>query len=197
MSYKLADGSLSTDYKVGDLFVVAVDDERLLPKGGVVKLSEDDNSDRPWFDIVNGEIEKDDLLGYGFKDRVFQWEHLEPFKHNLSSKDMTQSTYDDMFDRIELLESLLVDANKRIAELEEQAKDCVPQKFKPISQMTLEDWEQAKREHAVFVTNEGRETIIEGIEDSVIFLDLYVYGFTLDGRHGIDPDEYFIVKRIR
>jgi len=110
---------------------------------------------------------------------------------------MTQSTYDEMFDRIELLESLLVDANTRIAELEEQSKDCLPKEFKPISQMTLEDWEQAKREHAVFVTNEGRETIIEDIEDSVIFLDFYVYGFTLDGRHGIDPDEYFIVKRIR
>lgn len=128
--------------------------------------------------------------------------NLDTIKQNIESgvwiliqekedTNMTQSTYDEMFDRIELLESLLVDANKRITELEGNLL------FKPISQMTLEDWEQAKREHAVFVTNEGRETIIEGIEDSVIFLDLYVYGFTLDGRHGIDPDEYFIVKRIR
>lgn len=197
MSYKLADGSLSTDYKVGDLFVVAVDDERLLPKGGVVKLSEDDNSDRPWFDIVDGEIKEYDLLGFGLEDRVFQWEHLEPFKHNLSSKDMTQSTYDEMFDRIELLESLLVDANKRIAELEGNLLMGLPKEFKPISEMTLEDWEQAKREHAVFVTNEGRETIIEGIDSDYIFFDLYVYRFTLDGYHSQEPETYRIVKRIR
>jgi hypothetical protein len=197
MSYKLADGSLSTDYKVGDLFVVAVDDERLLSKGGVVKLSEDDNSDRPWFDIVDGEIKNDDPLGYGFKDHVFQWEHLEPFKHNLSSKDMTQSTYDDMFDRIELLESLLVDANKRIAELEAQPVGCLPKEFKPISQMTLEDWDQAKYEHAVFVTNEGCETIIEDIDNDFIFFDRYAYGFTIDGQHSNEPNKYYVTKRIR
>lgn len=197
MSYKLADGSLSTDYKVGDLFVVAVDDERLLPKGGVVKLSEDDNSDRPWFDIVDGEIKEYDLLGFGLEDRVFQWEHLEPFKHSLSSKDMTQSTYDEMFDRIELLESLLVDANKRITELEGNLLMGLPKEFKPISEMTLEDWEQAKREHAVFVTNEGRETIIEDIDSDIIFFDFYVYGFTIDGQHSNEPNEYYVTKRIR
>jgi len=194
MPYKLADGSLSTDYKVGDLFVVAVDCERLLPKGGVVKLSEDDNSDRPWFDIVDGEIKNDDPLGCGLEGRVFQWQHLEPFKHKLSSKDMTQSTYDEMFDRIELLESLLVDANTRIAELETQP---TRREFKPISEMTLEDWVQAKREYAVFVDNGGDEVAIEDICDYFIYFDLFDYGFTLDGKNSTDPDDFYIVKRIR
>lgn len=107
---------------------------------------------------------------------------------------MTQSTYDKMFDRIELLESLLVDANKRITELEKQQTS---KEFKSISEMTLEDWKQAKREHAVFVTSEGRETIIEDIDSDYIFFDLYVYRFTLDGYHSQEPETYRIVKRIR
>ncbi len=114
--------------------------------------------------------------------------------HEVSATDNSQEVYDEMFDRIELLESLLVDANKRIAELEAQQTS---KEFKSISEMTLEDWEQAKREHAVFVTNEGRETIIEDIYSYYIFFDFYVYGFTLDGKHSIDPDEYYITERIR
>jgi hypothetical protein len=47
MSYKLADGSMSTDYKIGDKFVSV--EEGAFPIGAIVVYTEDDNSDCPWF----------------------------------------------------------------------------------------------------------------------------------------------------
>ena len=109
---------------------------------------------------------------------------------------MTQSTYDEMFDRIELLESLLVEANTRIAELEGNLLMGLPKQFKPISEMTLEDWEQANKEHAVFVTSEGQVTVIEDVQGGHIFFNLYEYGFTPDCRHSSLPDKHYITARI-
>jgi hypothetical protein len=46
MSYKLADGSMSTDYKIGDRFYITEG----LDKGRIATLVEDDGSSLPWFD---------------------------------------------------------------------------------------------------------------------------------------------------
>ncbi len=72
---------------------------------------------------------------------------------------ISQNEYDEMYDRIELLESLLVDANKRIAELE------APVRFsdKPIEDYTMEDWQKAMNEKWVFQLNSGAKVYVNGI----------------------------------
>lgn len=47
-AYKLADGSLSTDYKAGDEFIVA-EEEYYVNAGDIVELIEDDGTECPWF----------------------------------------------------------------------------------------------------------------------------------------------------
>ena len=47
MSYELADGSMSTDYKIGDKFVSV--DDGIFPIGAIVVYTSEDNSDCPWF----------------------------------------------------------------------------------------------------------------------------------------------------
>jgi hypothetical protein len=63
MSYKLADGSMSTDYKIGDKFYVVEGSD----KGCVAIFLKDDGSNCPWFykgrDDRNCEV----------------WEWLKPF----------------------------------------------------------------------------------------------------------------------
>jgi hypothetical protein len=46
MSYRLADGSWSTDYKIGDKFTHR--------GGGLATLAEDDGSSNPWFNTDFG-----------------------------------------------------------------------------------------------------------------------------------------------
>lgn len=48
-AYKLADGSLSTDCKVGDKFEVVVDDDAFFKLGEVIGLVNDDGSSRAKF----------------------------------------------------------------------------------------------------------------------------------------------------
>lgn len=55
MGYKLADGSESTQYKVGDKFVV-VSEHFLYSEGDVVELVEDDKSNAPYFDGTKGKF---------------------------------------------------------------------------------------------------------------------------------------------
>lgn len=52
MSYKLADGSLSTDYEIGDRFIII--GSELFGDGSVVSLYDDDGSDCPLFKFING-----------------------------------------------------------------------------------------------------------------------------------------------
>jgi hypothetical protein len=46
MSYKLADGSCSTDYKIGDKFT-----HRDAVEGSIYELREDDGTQNPWFEV--------------------------------------------------------------------------------------------------------------------------------------------------
>lgn len=58
MSYELADGSLSTDYKEGDLFVYndpKGQDNGTFRNGSVIKFLRDDRSDCPLFSLVQGD----------------------------------------------------------------------------------------------------------------------------------------------
>ncbi len=53
--YRLADGTLSTDYGVGDEFILTKD-HHIWVKNKVVRLEEDDYSTNPWFIDANGEV---------------------------------------------------------------------------------------------------------------------------------------------
>ena len=53
MSYKLDDGSLSTDYKVGDLFIVS-GNASTFDKGSLIKFIKDDFSQNPKFKLIKG-----------------------------------------------------------------------------------------------------------------------------------------------
>jgi hypothetical protein len=63
MKYKLADGSMSTDYNIGDEFVFYYDSKR------VFIFKDDDDSDCPWFQ------EKGNCFQYARR-----WLELKPIK---------------------------------------------------------------------------------------------------------------------
>lgn len=112
--------------------------------------------------------------------------------------EITQDEYDEMQDRIELLESLLVDANKRIAELE--APKMVFSK--PIEDYTFEDWQTAMEEHAVFQTADEHTltlTRISKIIDDDYPIETSRSSYTVKGYYytGNDNPQYNIVRRIK
>ena len=103
--------------------------------------------------------------------------------------EITQEEYDSLIDEINMLRELLAEAYKRVA-------DAVPA-FKPISEMTMEDWQQAQEEEGVFVDNDGDEvTLTEVFSDSIRFKE-YGGNFTFYGRHNYMPKHHYIVKRIK
>jgi hypothetical protein len=73
---------------------------------------------------------------------------------------ITQDEYDSMVEEINLLQELLASANNRIAELENKYK------FKPIANMTFDDWVVARREGHVFKTRGGETTTVIGMDKS-------------------------------
>jgi hypothetical protein len=111
--------------------------------------------------------------------------------------EITQDEYNTLVEEINLLQDLLAGANKRIEELEAQPTGCLPKQFKPISEMTLEDWEQVEKEYAVFLTSQSEEVIIEDVNNGLIFFSKYNLGFSTKGKHVGVPDGYYIVERIR
>lgn len=72
MTYKLADGSLSTDYKVGDKFVVGK--EREFSKGSIVEFICDSVSELPRLKLVEGGCNYEDGEAYEY------WKNLKPYK---------------------------------------------------------------------------------------------------------------------
>ena len=64
--YKLADGSLSNQYEVGDTFVV-VGNSRYFDRGSVILFAKDDGSGCPWF-----------FSKYDRDDYYISWHKLEP-----------------------------------------------------------------------------------------------------------------------
>lgn len=74
--YKLADGTNSTDYKIGDRFEVVVDDTLGFTKGSLVELCCYDRTRQPIFKLVSGNSH------YNFADGEIWgfalWEDLKP-----------------------------------------------------------------------------------------------------------------------
>lgn len=70
------------------------------------------------------------------------------------------------------------------------------QTFKPISEMILEDWQQAMEEGWEFLDNYGDVNNVTEVTYEVFFSG-YCCGFSVDGKHNVDPTSYFIKARIK
>lgn len=157
MSYKLADGTLSTDYKVGDLFkVVDTTDNCADTRNGDIILldEEDDKTSCPFFIR-----ESDSIL------LCCCWSTLEKYEQQpelYTESELTE--IEELRDRVDYLEDLCSEYSKTIWELKHkllaQSNNSVvsiEREFKPIKDMVIIDWEQALDEGWEF------ETVGEGI----------------------------------
>ena len=94
---------------------------------------------------------------------------------------------------IENLEEALEIVQKELVELREGNS----KEFKPISEMTMEDWYTAKAEGWVFADNKFSDpTVVKSIVNGEIYFDNYTYPFDIKGVHTEEPEEYQIIKRI-
>ena len=86
-----------------------------------------------------------------------------------------QEHYDSLIDEINLLQELLAEANNRIVELETKSE------FKPVKDMTFEDWVIAHKEGYKFNTRQAGEV-------EVTLLDRYSHWAvaTTCGWHRVD-----------
>jgi hypothetical protein len=98
-----------------------------------------------------------------------------------------QSDYDSLVDEINMLREL-------VAELTSVKEE---QQFKPISEMTLEDWVRAKEECWEFEDRDGAVCEVECVTDGVVMFHNYAMGFNSNGTHIHYPEQYSIVKRIK
>lgn len=76
MGYRLADGSLSTDYKIGDLFIKVLG-HGSVDENSIVEFKSDDGSERPLFKLKSG----DSVFTEAESDGVYiSWYFLKPYK---------------------------------------------------------------------------------------------------------------------
>lgn len=115
MSYELADGSVSSDYKVGDKFLVVGDDLDMYPKGAVITYIENDYSRCPKF--------SHDIHGDWYEG----WSELEAYRGDVKVEENTMKSmkiermdYVDMedfnLDELEVFETLIVRSGHKIDE---------------------------------------------------------------------------------
>lgn len=109
MSFKLADGTLNTDCKIGDKFKVVANQDSCLETtvGEVVILTGDTHSERPLFAALNGS---------GSGVRCCVWYELVKYEGDLYTPPEQLSEIDELLDRVEYLESLCSDYVKTIEE---------------------------------------------------------------------------------
>ena len=196
MSYELADGSLSRDYKIGDLFVyndIRGDNYGTYSCGSIVKFLRNDGSSCPLFGLVEGECFSDTRESCDAKTSYASWEKLTRYSGTSVTKEqdpdvvIKQSDYDSLVDEINMLREL-------VAELTSVKEE---QQFKPISEMTLEDWVRAKEECWEFEDRDGAVCEVECVTDGVVMFHNYAMGFNSNGTHIHYPEQYSIVKRIK
>jgi len=84
MAYELADGSLSTNYKVGDKFVVVVDSGTII-KDSIVELFEDDGTSCPLFKVIEGKCDREYNLCKGKAGAYKSWGTVRAYAVNKPS----------------------------------------------------------------------------------------------------------------
>jgi len=77
--------------------------------------------------------------------------------------EISQEDYDNLIEEINLLQDLLAEANTRITELEGKSK------FKPVKNMTFEDWKEAKAQGYKFTTRCGHTVGVLELEGHSIW----------------------------
>lgn len=222
-TYTLADGTSSTDYKEGDLFVAgfvgAYGETPQFVEGSIVKLESLDDSPCPCFKLVEGAF-SDTVEPFGENSIYEDWACLK--KYTVKEQDpetiikqpdafvrITQDEYDSLIDEINMLRELVAEitletdytalgqqastycvlnykmlshqsykqgdgGSTREGELLEQldtlfaAYDSLAgkQQFKPVSEMTSEDWLRAMEEGWIFETRQGDLINVENVFDS-------------------------------
>jgi hypothetical protein len=112
---------------------------------------------------------------------------------------ITQDEYDSMVEEINLLQELLAEANNRIVDLEGNLLMGLPKQFKPIKDMTYNDWVVACREGQVFKTRKGDKISVIEMDDEGANWSVRTY----EGWHKVDgtfhPDDEVpedIIERI-
>lgn len=206
--YELHDGTYSDNYKIGDRFVYTgpIDEaniywteEQLL---GVFEFIFDDLSCCPKF-----RSEVDGTETYE------GWCFLSKYHAPQQVIVETQPTeLEEAYAHIETLESALEDVVKRLDNwrngrnesygLEDEDGEVKfagnELQFKPISEMTLEDWELAKKHKWLFADNLGDESLlVQDIVNGEFYFSGYGYPFTVSGVHTEKPEEFQIIKRIK
>jgi len=107
--------------------------------------------------------------------------------------EIRQSEYDALIEEINLLQELLAEANKCIAELETNSK------FKPVKDMTYKDWVAAFREGQEFKTRDGVTVTILQMDDEDSNWPIRTEDgwYRLDGRFGVNTElSEDIIERI-
>lgn len=106
--------------------------------------------------------------------------------------EISQDEYTNLIEEINLLQDLLAEANKRVAELEAKSK------FKPIKDMTIRDWDLATLENHKFRTRDGNETRVVAVDHGSIWSVGTTYGWhRVDGTfHTEDEVAEDIIERI-
>lgn len=107
--------------------------------------------------------------------------------------EITQDEYDNLIDEINLLQELLAEANNRIVELEAKSK------FKPVKDMTIEDWKEAKEKGYKFNTRGAGEVEVLQLDGHSYWAVQTEYGWhRVDGTFDSDREEVAadIIERI-
>ena len=120
------------------------------------------------------------------------WKNIEELKVD-PLVEIRQSEYEEMVEEINLLRELLAEANHKLSQ-------TLPKDFKPITEYTMSDWQQALEEGWVFKLRNGRAAAIISldhgstsypVETQWEWLRLYGNAFTGVKSH------YDIVERIK
>lgn len=122
MSYKLADGSRSTEYKVGDKFLVAEVEGSTFSQGSIVELYLNDGTSCPVFRLVTGECEYDNCNGKS--GACCSWYCLSKLTLDCTSADVSQSETSGYLRLLTLADGLMTKNNLTAVEINVKPKSC-------------------------------------------------------------------------
>ncbi len=86
--------------------------------------------------------------------------------------EITQDEYTNLIEEINLLQELLAEANNRITKLETPKPE-----FKPVKDMTFDDWKQAKEKGYKFNTRRAGEVVVTGLDNHSYWAIQTQYGW--------------------
>lgn len=97
--------------------------------------------------------------GNGLSNCAYGDDDLIPVSKQQTQYECPYAVIEELEAHVETLEQALEKVTKELIELREGSSD----EFKPISEMTMEDWRQALKEGWVFETGDGEEVVVDSI----------------------------------